>query len=63
MYLGGIFDLIDIIKNKFRKSPPDSEINEYLHSGMPGGLSKEDLEIIQGKAITEEQYEKIRKQI
>jgi hypothetical protein len=30
---------------------------------MPGGLSKEDLEILQGKKITQEQYDKIRKQI
>jgi hypothetical protein len=30
---------------------------------MPGGLNKEELEILQGKKITEEQYDKIRKQI
>jgi hypothetical protein len=30
---------------------------------MPGGLSKEDYDILQGKKITEEQYENIRKQI
>jgi len=30
---------------------------------MPGGLNKEDLEILQGKKITEEQANKIRKQL
>jgi len=30
---------------------------------MPGGLSEEDLEIIRGKKITEEQANKIRKQL
>jgi len=30
---------------------------------MPGGLSKEDLEVLQAKKITEKQYEKIRKQL
>jgi hypothetical protein len=30
---------------------------------MPGGLSEEDLDLLRGKKITEEQYEKIRKQI
>jgi len=30
---------------------------------MPGGLSEEDLEIIRGKKITEDTYEKVRKQL
>lgn len=30
---------------------------------MPGGLSKEDLDHLQGKVITEEQYDKVRKQL
>jgi hypothetical protein len=30
---------------------------------MPGGLSKEDMNYIKGKKITEEQYEKVRKQL
>jgi len=41
-------------------SAPDST---YRYSGMPGGLSKEDYELLQGKKITEEQYDKIRKQL
>jgi hypothetical protein len=35
----------------------------YHYSGMPGGLSEEDLDHIRGKKITEEQYDKIRKQL
>jgi hypothetical protein len=30
---------------------------------MPGGLSEEDYKILQGKQITEEQYEKVRRQL
>jgi len=30
---------------------------------MPGGLSKEDLEIIRGSKITEDTYEKVRKEL
>jgi hypothetical protein len=30
---------------------------------MPGGLSKEDYELLQAKKITEEQANKIRKQL
>jgi hypothetical protein len=41
-------------------SLPDSTL---AYSEMPGGLNKEDLEILQGKKITQEQYDKIRKQI
>jgi hypothetical protein len=41
-------------------SLPDST---SAYSEMPGGLNKEDLEILQGKKITQEQYEKVRKQI
>ena len=63
MYLDGIFDLVNIIKNKFRKKSLDQELDEYLDSEMPGGLNKEDLEVLQGKKITQEQYDKIRKQI
>jgi len=33
------------------------------YSEMPGGLKEEDLEYLQGKKITNEQYDKIRKQI
>jgi hypothetical protein len=33
------------------------------YSEMPGGLSKDDLDYLQGKKITNEQYDKIRKQI
>jgi hypothetical protein len=33
------------------------------YSGMPGGLSKEDYELLQAKKITEEQANKIRKQL
>jgi hypothetical protein len=35
----------------------------YHYSGMPGGLSEEDYKILQGKQITEEQYETVRKQL
>jgi len=30
---------------------------------MPGGLNKEDMNYLKGKKITEEQYEKVRKQL
>jgi hypothetical protein len=30
---------------------------------MPGGLSKEDYDILNAKKITEEQYERVRKQL
>jgi len=63
MYTDRIFDLIDIIKNKFRKKSLEQDLDEYLDSGMPGGLSKQDYELLQGKKITEEQYNKIRKQL
>jgi hypothetical protein len=35
----------------------------YRYSGMPGGLSEEDLDILRGKKITEEQADKIRRQL
>jgi hypothetical protein len=35
----------------------------YHYSGMPGGLSEEDLDLLRGKKITEEQANKIRKQL
>jgi len=35
----------------------------FPYSEMPGGLSKEDLEIIRGSKITEDTYEKVRKEL
>jgi hypothetical protein len=46
--------------NKDGDSLPDSTL---AYSEMPGGLSKDDLEYLQGKKITNEQYEKIRREI
>lgn len=39
MYLDGLFDLIDVIKNKFRKKSFSQELDEYLNSVMHGGLN------------------------
>jgi len=61
MYLDGIFDLIDIIKNKFRKKSLDQELDEYLNSEMPGALDK-NAKYFRG-IHTEEQFEKVRKQL
>lgn len=61
MYLDGIFDLIDIIKNKFRKKSPDQELDEYLNSEMPGELDK-NKKFLRG-IHTEEQFEQVRKQL
>jgi hypothetical protein len=47
----------------WKKDGDSLQDSTYLYSGMPGGLSKEDLDHLQGKVITEQQYEKIRKQI
>jgi hypothetical protein len=33
------------------------------YSEMPGGLNKEDLDILKSKSMTQDQYEAIRKQI
>jgi len=41
-------------------SLPDSTL---AYSEMPGGLNKEDMNYLKGKKITEEQYEKVRKQL
>lgn len=61
MYLDGIFDLIDIIKNKFRKKSPDQDLEEYLNSEMPGEL---DQIAKYSKGIhTDEQFEKLRKEL
>lgn len=61
MYLDGIFDLIDIIKNKFRKKSLDQELDEYLNSEMPGALDT-NAKYLRG-IHTEEQFEKVRKQL
>lgn len=61
MYLDGIFDLIDFIKNKFRKKSIDQELDEYLNSEMPGELDKF---VPYTKGIhTEENFEKLRKDL
>lgn len=62
MYLDGIFDLIDIIKNRFRKKSLDEELDEYLDSEMPGELDK-NLKTIPRGIQSEEQLEKIRKEL
>jgi hypothetical protein len=56
MYLDGIFDLIDIIKNRFRKKFPDEELDEYLDSEMPGELKPQPRGV-----ISEEQENRIRR--
>ena len=61
MYLDGIFDLIDIIKNRFRKKSLDEELDEYLDSEMPGELN-ENAKFLRG-IHTVEQFEKIRKDL
>jgi hypothetical protein len=61
MYLDGIFDLIYIIKNKFRKKSIKQELDEYLNSEMPGELDKF---AKYSKGIhTEEHFEKLRKDL
>ena len=61
MYLDGLFDLIDVIKNKFRKKSFSQELDEYLNSEMPGELNKVSH---YSKGIhTEEQFEKVRKEL
>jgi hypothetical protein len=65
MYLDGIFDLIDIIKKRFRKKSTqqelDQELDEYLDSEMPGELDR----IAEySKGIhTEDDFEKLRKNL
>lgn len=61
MYLDGIFDLIDIIKNKFMKKSPNQELDEYLNSEMPGELDKK-AKYLRG-IHTEEQFERVRRQL
>jgi hypothetical protein len=65
MYLDGIFDLIDIIKKRFRKKSTqrelDRELDEYLDSEMPGALDK-NAKFLRG-IHTEEQFEKLRKDL
>jgi hypothetical protein len=65
MYLDGIFDLIDIIKNRFRKKFLDEELDEYLDeyldSEMPGELDKV-IPYTTG-VTTEEDFEKLRKDL
>jgi hypothetical protein len=36
MYLDRIFDLIDIVKNKFKKKAVEQELDNYLDSETPG---------------------------
>jgi hypothetical protein len=61
MYLDGIFDLIDIIKNRFRKKSPDEELDEYLDSEMPGELDR--ITPYTRGIHTEEHFEKLRKDL
>jgi len=61
MYLDGIFDLIDIIKNRFRKKSLDEELDEYLDSEMPGELDK--IAKYSKGIHTDEQFEKLRKDL
>ena len=61
MYLDGIFDLIDIIKKKFRKKSLDQELDEYLNSEMPGALN-ENSKYFRG-IHTEEQFNNLRKDL
>ena len=62
MYLDGIFDLIDIIKNKFRKKSLEQELDEYLEAETPGELNKIVKEIPRG-IYTEEQFNNLRKDL
>ena len=65
MYLDGIFDLVDIIKKRFRKKSTqqelDQELDDYLDLEMPGELDK-NAKFLRG-IHTEEQFEKIRKDL
>lgn len=61
MYLDGIFDLIDIVKNKFKKKAVEQELDDYLDSEMPGALD-ENAKFLRG-IHTQEQFEKIRKDL
>jgi hypothetical protein len=61
MYLDGIFDLIDIIKNRFRKKSLDEELDEYLDSEMPGELNT--FAKFSKGIHTQEQFDKLRKDL
>lgn len=61
MYLDGIFDLVDIIKRRFRKKPIEQELDEYLDSEMPGELDK--VAKYSRGVHTDEQFEKLRKDL
>lgn len=70
MYLDGIFDLVDIIKRKFRKRPKEQELDEYLDSETPGEHEYAEMpgELDQiakyARGIhTDEQFEKLRKDL
>src|SRR5210317_94923 len=63
-------DAVKNIPSMFKKSQTSvcnedgdsAQDSTYRYSGMPGGLSEEDLDLLRGKKITEEQANKIRKQ-
>ena len=61
MYLDGLFDLIDIIKNRFRKKSLNKELDEYLKSEMPGELDK--FSKFSKGIHTDEDFEKLRKDL
>jgi len=61
MYLDRIFNLIDIIKNKFKKKTIEQDLDDYLDSEMPGELDK--IIPYTTGVNTDEQFEKIRKDL
>jgi len=60
MYLNNIFNLVTIIRNKFKKSSINEEVDEYTSTYIsisPG------VEILKDNQLTEEQYNIIRKKL
>lgn len=61
MYLNKLFDLIDIIKNKFKKKSLNQDFDEYLNSETPGQI--DDIDKYANGIHTDEQFEKLRKNL
>lgn len=61
MYLDGIFDLIDIVKNKFKKKTVEQELDDYLDSEMPGEPNQ--INKPTRSILNEEEFNNIRKNL